>query len=233
MSFIRVSETFFSVQGEGITVGVPAVFIRLQGCNLDCGSRGGSWVCDTEAVWKQGNKYSLHDFGKIVQSLYKQPLAKGAHLIFTGGEPLLQQESIVNLINILDIKSPIEVETNGTILPNQFLQSRVNYWNVSPKLSNSGEPQSKRITTGLDWFTKQSNAIFKFVVSNKDDVLDVKSSFPWVKKLGIRQKFLMPAADSRFTLHENYELIIELAKTNGYSLSQRLHLTVWDKKTGI
>ena len=233
MSFIRVSETFFSVQGEGITVGVPAVFIRLQGCNLDCGSQGGSWVCDTESVWKKGERYSVHNFCKIVQSLYKEPLANGAHLIITGGEPLLQQDTIVDLVNALDIKSPIEIETNGTILPNQFLQKRVNYWNVSPKLSNSGEPQSKRITPALEWFSMQSNVIFKFVVTNHEDLSDIEFSFPWVVSVPIRQKFLMPAADSRLDLHNKYESIIELAKTNGYSLSQRLHLTVWDKKTGI
>ena len=233
MTFIRVSEIFFSVQGEGITVGVPAVFIRLQGCNLDCGSQGGSWVCDTEAVWKQGDKHSVDDFVEIIQSLYKEPLTNGAHLIITGGEPLLQQDAINNLVDALDVKPAIEIETNGTIVPNQFLQNRVNYWNVSPKLSNSGEPQHKRITPALDWFTKQPNAIFKFVVTNKDDVLDVESCFPWVLSLPIRQKFLMPAADSRLDLHIKYESIIELAKINGYSLSQRLHLTVWDKKTGI
>ena len=53
MNTIRVSEYFYSIQGEGLTVGVPAVFLRLQGCNLDCGSSGGSWVCDTEAVWNK------------------------------------------------------------------------------------------------------------------------------------------------------------------------------------
>ena len=59
-------------------------------------------------------------------------------------------------------------------------------------------------------------------------------SFPWVVSVAhSSKKFLMPAADSRIDLHNKYESIIELAKTNGYSLSQRLHLTVWDKKTGI
>ena len=53
-------------------------------------------------------------FGKIVQSLYERPLANGAHLIITGGEPLLQQDSNWRwLVKALDIKSPIEIETNG------------------------------------------------------------------------------------------------------------------------
>jgi organic radical activating enzyme len=233
MSTIRVSETFYSIQGEGITVGVPAVFIRLQGCNLDCGSKGGTWVCDTEAVWKQGERYSISDFAAIIEFNYGQAIANGAHLIITGGEPLLQQDAIIDLIAKLHIKPTIEIETNGTILPIEALQALVNHWNVSPKLSNSGEPQNKRIQPALQWFSNQSNAIFKFVVSNQNDIDEVEHSFTWLKQLSIRQKFLMPAADNRLDLHQQYESIIELAKLKGFSLSQRFHLTVWDQKTGI
>ena len=59
---LNVSEGFYSVQCEGASTGYPAYFIRLKGCNLICGGKGGSlmkqgkatWWCDTEAVWKKG-----------------------------------------------------------------------------------------------------------------------------------------------------------------------------------
>mgnify|MGYP001381990436 CR=1 FL=1 len=98
MKEIRVSESFFSIQGEGITVGVPAVFLRLQGCNLDCGSKGGNWVCDTEAVWKKGRKHTINDYFEDFINQYHQAFNIGAHLILTGGEPLLQQEAICEFI---------------------------------------------------------------------------------------------------------------------------------------
>ena len=47
-----VSEKFYSIQGEGQTMGVPAVFLRLGGCNLLCKGKG--WVCDSIEVWKKG-----------------------------------------------------------------------------------------------------------------------------------------------------------------------------------
>ncbi|MEK9727896.1 MAG: 7-carboxy-7-deazaguanine synthase QueE [Candidatus Margulisiibacteriota bacterium] len=233
MSMIRVSEIFYSVQGEGVTVGVPAIFIRLQGCNLDCGSRGGAWVCDTEAVWKRGEKRLISELAETIQVDFNEALRNGAHVVITGGEPLLQQDAVIELLHQFNNKWPIEIETNGTILPHDPLKKRINYWNVSPKLSNSGEAFDKRVQPSLDWFSEQPNAIFKFVVNNENDINEIESSFKWVKQLPIRQKFLMPAADNRIELHQKYESIISLAKSNGYSLSQRLHLTVWDQKTGI
>ena len=234
MELIRVSEYFYSIQGEGLTVGVPAVFLRLQGCNLDCGSKGGTWVCDTEAVWKRGSKFSVSELYEFLMTNFKDAFDKGAHLVVTGGEPLLQQPSIESLIKNFDHKPYIEIDTNGTIEPIDQLKDLVNQWNVSPKLANSGEPHGKRINIdALNWFREQRNSIFKFVVSSSSDIDELEKEFKWLHFLPIRQKFLMPAADNRMDLHGYYEKIIELAKVKGYSLSQRFHLTVWDQKTGI
>ena len=84
---LRVSEVFFSTQCEGVSTGIPAIFIRLTGCNLMCGGPGGSlmkqgkatWWCDTEAVWKLGNemsndelidKFKEFDQGKLSARLF-------------------------------------------------------------------------------------------------------------------------------------------------------------------
>ena len=234
MNTIRVSEYFYSIQGEGLTVGVPAVFLRLQGCNLDCGSSGGSWVCDTEAVWKKGSKHTILELYQLLMINFDDAFQKGAHLVITGGEPLIQQAAVIALIEQFKIKPFIEIETNGTIEPISQLKDLVNQWNISPKLSNSGESHEKRINTqALGWFKAQQNTIFKFVVSNASDISELEDEFIWLDRLPIRQKFLMPAADNRTDLHKFYEPIIELAKKQGYSLSQRFHLTVWDQKTGI
>ena len=87
---LRISEQFYSLQGEGKTMGVPAIFVRLQACNILC---NGEWICDTIEVWKKGKKTSVIDWiGQIHK--YHTQLRNGAHLIFTGGEPLLQQKGI-------------------------------------------------------------------------------------------------------------------------------------------
>jgi 7-carboxy-7-deazaguanine synthase len=234
MPSIRVSEHFFSVQGEGVSVGTPAIFIRLQGCNLNCGSQSGTWTCDTLDIWKKGTKYSVVEFANIINTDYQQALDAGAHVILTGGEPLLQQAALIALIQQLPSSTSIEVETNGTLLPEKALVPYVHYWNVSPKLQNSGEAACDRLKMDvLEWFAAQPHTIFKFVVNAASDIKEVKTSFPFVSQLPLRQKFLMPAADTQGTLHKEYKTVIELAKTHGFCLSQRLHLSVWDKTTGV
>ena len=63
------------------------------------------------------------------------------HLVITGGEPLMQQDDLVELVTFLKPEFYVEVETNGTILPNNELTTLVDQWNVSPKTKNSGNPE--------------------------------------------------------------------------------------------
>ena len=209
MTTLRVSEHFYSIQGEGPTVGVPAVFIRLQGCNLNCGNKEGDWVCDTVDVWKKGTGFELDDWANMSQSLYGEALSLGAHLIITGGEPLLQQRTVFKWVSTLTPLPFIEVETNGTIMPESNFAEYVGQWNVSPKLSNSGEPIEKRINpAALAWFLKKDNAIFKFVISSQNDIEEIYQQFEDIKDLPIRRKYLMPAADNKEALSLRYPDVI-------------------------
>ena len=108
---IRVSEHFYSLQGEGATMGVPAVFIRLQACNLLCGGygtqkdgklhNGATWRCDTLDVWTNGKKNTVELFASKINELYGDVLREGAHLVWTGGEPMMQQDAICSVMEIL------------------------------------------------------------------------------------------------------------------------------------
>src|ERR1035437_9939805 len=147
MKTLSVSEIFMSIQGEGQTVGTPAYFIRLAGCNLKCGyGPEATWICDSIEVWMKGMRMS---FEAVIAQLNLDNLRNGAHIVFTGGEPLLQQERISQFIGYLhdehDCRPIIEIETNSTIAPSFYMRTVVNYWNVSPKLNNSGMKITQRI----------------------------------------------------------------------------------------
>ena len=88
---------------------------------------------------EKGQAYSIKDWHDLFISQYKDAIDIGAHIIITGGEPLLQQIALMEWIQLLDRSLKIEIETNGTVLPTRELQERVYQWNVSPKLENSGE----------------------------------------------------------------------------------------------
>ncbi|TXH14376.1 MAG: 7-carboxy-7-deazaguanine synthase QueE [Hyphomicrobiaceae bacterium] len=246
---IKVAEHFLSIQGEGPTAGRRSVFLRLQGCNLMCGGQatvfdkqlhdGATWRCDTIEVWMKGKRYSVEGLLELFkQQGYLQALREGAHLIITGGEPLIQQDAAAEFLErlyfTLEKHSYVEVETNGTIIPSDTFSARISQWNVSPKLKNSGMSVDKRIKLqALDWFAADPRAFFKFVVADLADVNEVEgaflASYPIVKE----RVFLMPAASDRDTLRSREDAVSMYALALGVNYSSRLQVQIWNMTTGV
>jgi len=98
---LKLSELFYSLQGEGPATGHPAVFVRTSGCNLNCGVDGGTWKCDTWDIMRS-TKIIMEpsELGLEIKKL----LPKGVtvpRIVFTGGEPTLQAEAITEALGSL------------------------------------------------------------------------------------------------------------------------------------
>lgn len=231
---IWVSETFFSIQGEGKFMGVPAIFLRTQGCNLLC-----RWPCDTIPVWKEGKLYSYEDLYNLwSENGWQVALKKGAHLILTGGEPLTRQDELVGFIEYLfkmGIRNPfVEVETNATILPNEEFDRFVTHYTCSPKLSNSGMAKERRYREKvLRFFSLSRKSVFKFVIDNKEDQEEILNDFVMRFKIAPSKIYLMPESNSRKELDEKSAWVVEICKQLGFNFSSRLHISIWDELTGV
>jgi organic radical activating enzyme len=152
-------------------------------------------------------------------------------LVITGGEPLLQQSTIEGLLYELD-GFFIEVETNGTVAPAAGLSCRVDQWNVSPKLSNSGIRESARLKLDvLASFCATQRAWLKFVVSapaQLPELADIVAATRWPAERVI----LMPQASDVAQLMEQSPWVAEAALERGYRFSTRLHLLLWGNSRG-
>ena len=100
---LRITEIFYSLQGESTKVGLPSVFIRLTGCPLRC------QYCDTAYAFKGGKKISIADIIKKVQTYNTR------HVCVTGGEPLAQKMCLVLLTKLCDLGFDVSLETSGAI----------------------------------------------------------------------------------------------------------------------
>ena len=232
-NFLMVSEKFYSIQGEGKTVGTPAVFLRLTGCNLLCQSD--SWICDTIAVWRKGKKQF---FEEVLQGELFSALKTGAHLVITGGEPLLHQDKITEFLKWFQKgygwKPIIEIETNGTIFPNNYLRMVVDFWNVSPKLANSGESIERRLNpAAIKKLNSMGTSIFKFVVESEQDYEDLFNTFILNHLVKKNKVYLMPAGENQEQLNRTRDIVVNLCKVHRVKYTERLHIVIWNKKTGV
>jgi 7-carboxy-7-deazaguanine synthase len=100
---LRITEIFHSLQGEGLTAGMPTVFVRLTGCPLRC------QYCDTEYAFKGGQWLELEDILEQVAALGAQ------HVTVTGGEPLAQAACGELLSRLCDAGYEVSLETSGAL----------------------------------------------------------------------------------------------------------------------
>ena len=124
MAYI-VKEIFYTLQGEGVQTGRPAVFCRFSGCNLWSGreedrSRANCRFCDTDFVGTDGPGGGVFDDAqKLAQSIaetFPQDTSPGTHplVVLTGGEPALQVDNdLIEALHEHDFE--IAIETNGTV----------------------------------------------------------------------------------------------------------------------
>ncbi|WP_084965851.1 7-carboxy-7-deazaguanine synthase QueE [Thermoactinospora rubra] len=224
---LLVTEIFGpTFQGEGPSTGQQAAFLRLSRCNLTC-----AW-CDTPETWDT-TRYDLSAITRRMSEseVLHEVLAIPAPLVvITGGEPLLQQDKLVWLVDMLRAHGRrTEVETNGTVAPEAGLLTAVKGWNVSPKLANSHLPYARRINPeALEVFTRSRKAVFKFVVDSADDLEEIARL---EAEYGLAPIWVMPQAISSSHVVTKMREIADETLARGWNLSSRLHILL--EGTGV
>lgn len=231
-------EIFYTIQGEGASIGRPAVFVRLSLCNLRC-----VW-CDTPYTWNWvGTPYPHEDDTKYKKAdeIINLEVAEVADIIrgyncrrvvISGGEPLIQTSNIVKLIAELGDEYTIEVETNGTIMPSHALWQGVSQFNISPKLEGSGNPAAlRRKDNALRFFGLLSQSQFKFVITTDEDLAEVQVLIA-ANDIPADKVWLMPEGRTQEAVTRNSAALIEVCKEYGYNFTTRLHILVYATERG-
>ncbi len=152
MSSLRITEIFYSLQGESNTVGIPTVFIRLTGCPLRC------VYCDTAYAFTGGKKINIS--GIIAEAeQYNTP-----YITVTGGEPLAQPACIELLTELLNKDFKVSLETSGAIDISKVDERTVKIMDL--KTPSSGE-LNKNLYENIQYLNSKDQV--KFVIGNDED----------------------------------------------------------------
>lgn len=230
---MKISELFFSIQGEGELTGIPSVFVRTSGCNLRCrwcDTKYSSWTPEGENV----------DIEELVERVCSYP---ARHVVITGGEPMIAKD-IKEFVDLLKQSGKhITIETAGTIAPNGI---QCDLASISPKLSDStpekGEISEEWIerhdSTRIDhdilneWIDSYEFQL-KFVVSRKEEINEVKCIIDKIESDILPEKvLLMPEGTDCETIHSRYDMLVDLCKENGFRMCNRLHLDLFGNTRG-
>jgi 7-carboxy-7-deazaguanine synthase len=152
VSALRITEIFYSLQGESNTVGLPTVFIRLTGCPLRC------VYCDTAYAFTGGTKVDIDDIIAEVQQ-YGTP-----HITVTGGEPLAQSACHELMSKLADRGFLVSLETSGALDVADVDRRVVKVMDL--KTPSSGET-AKNLYRNIDYLTEKDQV--KFVIGSDED----------------------------------------------------------------
>ncbi len=240
-------EIFFTLQGEGVSAGLPAVFVRASLCNLHC-----RW-CDTDHTWNfegtpwQHDKdadpnYRKHRKADVTIEVTPEEIVERVaafpcrRVVLTGGEPLLQQEAWLKVIAGLrsrDLDYFFEVETNGTRAPLPVFRASVNQFNISPKLANSGMDAKLRTDpAAIASFINEPKAWFKFVACDQSDVDEILA-FAEAHAIPPNRILVMPEGRTSAELDRHAPDVAAGCLAHGWRFCDRLHVRLWGDVRGV
>lgn len=238
---LPVNELFYSLQGEGKLAGVPSVFIRTSGCNLRC------WFCDSyHTSWEP--THAQMSLSKIVDEVQSYEAAD--HVVLTGGEPLIHNESAPLLMRLKELGYHTTVETNGTICRGD---APIDLVSISPKLASSTPTTEKDPKGDGEWSERHEeqrvdldalvelvdtyDSQLKFVVTGPDDLPEIETLVERVRDAATERildsdVLLMPEGTTREELNERRNEVADLAADHGYRYTPRIHVDLWNDAPG-
>ncbi|MFH2134543.1 MAG: 7-carboxy-7-deazaguanine synthase QueE [Pseudomonadota bacterium] len=173
-STLRISEIFFSLQGESSRIGLPTVFVRLTGCPLRCG------YCDSAHAFTGGESMS-------VQAILDAVAKFDAHYVcVTGGEPLAQKHCLILLRALSDAGYAVSLETSGAVDVSGVDARVMKVLDI--KTPGSGE-QRKNLWENLQYLSERDE--IKFVLCNESD-------YQWAKQV-VRERDLARRCEVLFS----------------------------------
>jgi 7-carboxy-7-deazaguanine synthase len=237
---LPINELFYSLQGEGTLAGTPSVFVRTSGCNLRC------WFCDSyHTSWEPTHAWL--DIEEIIDEVRSHGQAE--HVVLTGGEPMIHDESVALLEELDDYGYHTTVETNGTI----YRDAPIDLASISPKLASS-TPTAERDPKGDgEWAERHErdridmdaladlvdayDSQLKFVVTGREDMPEIEALVADIRDAASTtiedaQVLLMPEGMTRDQLDERRNAVADLAMEYGYSYTPRLHVDLWNDAPG-
>ncbi len=212
-STLRITEIFYSLQGETRTVGLPTVFVRLTGCPLRCG------YCDTAYAFSGGKLYNIDDILNTVASY------QAHYVTVTGGEPLAQPECITLLKKLCDQGYEVSLETSGA-RDIKDVDPRVV---IVMDLKTPGSKECEKNLFSNLAYLKPTDQI-KFVICNRED-------YEWSKQqliehnLAKRFQVLFSPSYQELSATDLAEWI--LADRLNVRLQIQLHKFLWGEKPGV
>lgn len=227
---VRISEVFFSIQGEGKLAGVPSAFIRTTGCNLRC-----VW-CDSPATsWTPvGEEFRIEE---VLERLRAFPTR---HAVLTGGEPLLAAGVEELTRRLRGAGYHLTIETAATV----WKDVECDLASISPKLGHStpwereggrfaARHEAERINVEvIRRFQRLGEHQLKFVVRVPEDIGEIDSLLERIGVYRPEDVLLMPEGVDRETLALRAPWVADLCKQRGFRFCPRLHIELYGHRPG-
>jgi len=211
---LKVNEIFYSIQGEGTKAGLPCTFIRLTYCNLRCS------YCDSEYAFYEGKDFSIEEILNEVKSI-------NCNLVeVTGGEPLMQEDSLILMEELCKLNYDVMLETGGS-LPIENIDENVKI--ILDLKCPSSNMEKKNLYENID-FLKLEDEV-KFVIGSRID-------FDWSRNLIEKYKLTEKCNvlfSPVFDEIENEQLAEWILEENlNVRFQIQLHKQIWDpNKRGV
>jgi len=224
---------FKGYQGEGPSMGRPALFIRMLSCNLSCD------ICDTKFSWRLSELESVD----CSEELLFEQIQNSNRIVFTGGEPLLKKniKMMNQLTDFFSYPMDYEIETNGTLIPDEDFLDRINHvgvqLNISPKFNVVQQKDVDTTPILVDYITDneldnlKQNMIVKILFNGPDDI-EMALSFIKDRDININQLWMQPCGISSEQLKKTIKRYEQILLDNSINLSFRTHVFIHENLKG-